>query len=345
LEQFLSVIPIEAYEGTKAPDTLRLPHPHDPITGRIRPSWSIFQIRRPTSAELQHWCNLGGSYGLAVVGGTVSGGQRGLGLEVIDFDTADLVGPWTDLVEKQIPGLVSRLVKVRTPRPGIHVYYRCLRYGVSQKLACAVATDESGHTAVERSGRPVCRTLIEVKAEGGYCLIPPSPPRCHPSCRLYRYAESSPELTAVPTITPAERQILLDAARALNQYQEPAHVSATAKARRKNTGVLLPGNDFNARASWHEVLTPHGWTLVGSYGDEERWCRPGKDGCVSATTNHNGCGLLHVFTSNAPCLDADRGYAKFSAYAFLNHHGDFKAAARDLEEQGYGTPRLQAGRR
>jgi putative DNA primase/helicase len=152
-------------------------------------------------------------------------------------------------------------------------------------------------------------------------------------------------LTAVPTITPAERQILMEAARALNQYQEPAPVRATAKSQRKNTGVLLPGDDFNARASWHEVLTPHGWTFVGSYGEEERWCRPGKDGCVSATTNHNGSGLLHVFTSNAPCLDADRGYSKFSAYAFLNHRGDFKAAARDLEEQGYGTPRLQAGRR
>src|SRR5262249_52496428 len=87
----LSVLPIEAYEGSKSPDSYRLPHPHDPVTGRPKPSWSAYQIRRPSADDLQRWYRCEGHYGLAVLGGTVSGG-----LEVIDFDTAELTGPWVD---------------------------------------------------------------------------------------------------------------------------------------------------------------------------------------------------------------------------------------------------------
>jgi hypothetical protein len=48
-----------------------------------------------------------------------------------------------------------------------------------------------------------------------------------------------------------------------------------------------------------------------------------------------------VFSSNAHPLAIPPGktcgcYSKFSAYAILNHNGDFKAAAKELRSQGYG---------
>jgi hypothetical protein len=48
-----------------------------------------------------------------------------------------------------------------------------------------------------------------------------------------------------------------------------------------------------------------------------------------------------VFSSNAHPLAIPPGktcgcYSKFSAYALLNHNGDFKAAAKELRSQGYG---------
>jgi hypothetical protein len=97
-----------------------------------------------------------------------------------------------------------------------------------------------------------------------------------------------------------------------------------------------PGDDFNARGDWVEILSEHGWSQISHYGDEVRWCRPGKEGGVSATTNYNGNGLLHVFSTNAPPFEADRDYAKFTAYTLLNHEGDFGRAARKLREDGYG---------
>src|SRR4051812_35264332 len=65
----LSVIPIEAYKGTKAPDSLRLPRPHDRFHGQPWPSWSAYKMRRPRTDELRRWFEIGGSYGLAVLGG------------------------------------------------------------------------------------------------------------------------------------------------------------------------------------------------------------------------------------------------------------------------------------
>src|SRR5947209_2401880 len=72
VEAGLSVIPIEAYEGTKSPDNLRLPHPHDPVDGKAKPSRSIYKIRRPYADELRLWYERNGPCGLAVIGGAVS---------------------------------------------------------------------------------------------------------------------------------------------------------------------------------------------------------------------------------------------------------------------------------
>jgi putative DNA primase/helicase len=341
----LSIIPIEACEGSKAPDPRFLPRHRDRFSGQLKPSWSVFCMRRPTQEELLSWFERGSRYGLAVVCGAVSGGECGYGLEVIDLDTADLAEPWMDAVEKQAPGLIQRLVRVQTPRPGMHVYYRCSSFGGSQKLACAPATDAHGQVAVDAQRRLTRKTLIEVKAEGGYCLIPPSPRRCHPTGRLYRYLEGSPDLTGVARITPEERAVLFDAARSLNQWQEPKVIKRTGSIKRIVPNLTLPGDDFNARGDWEEILTPHGWAPVGGYGEEVRWCRPGKSGGVSATTNYQGSGLLHVFSSNASPFEADASYTKFSAFAWVNHGGDFTKAAQELRDKGYGAKRLKTGKR
>jgi hypothetical protein len=63
---------------------------------------------------------------------------------------------------------------------------------------------------------------------------------------------------------------------------------------------------------------------------------------VSATTNHAASDLLYVFSTSTN-FEAGRGYGKFSAYAVLNHEGDFAAAARALAEEGYGDAQQASG--
>ena len=78
--------------------------------------------------------------------------------------------------------------------------------------------------------------------------------------------------------------------------------------------------------------------------------RPGKDGPGwSATTgrcrNEQSGELLYVFSGNASPFEPERAYSKFATYTLLDHNGDFKAAAKDLAEQGYGEQRQASAKR
>lgn len=340
----LSVIPISAY-GTKSPDTTRLPLHWDESAQRHRPGWHIFQVRQPRAHELQGWLESNGYFGLAVVGGLVSGGSPRCGLEIIDFDTADLYEPWKTEVDRQLPGLCERLVRIISPRPGIHVYFRCQEYAGNRKLACGPARNASGQVEHDQRGRPKKTTLIEVKGEGGYCIVPPSPRSCHPSYKCYRLADDSPDLTAIPTIAREERAVLLKIAGSFDQWGEPAPKPTPKPSRLFSSGGHRPGDDFNRRAAWRDILVPHGWTLVGSRGEIEDWCRPGKHDGLSATVNYADSDLLYVFSCNAYPLEEGKPYSKFEAYALLEHEGDYRQAAGALRELGYGEGNGNRGER
>jgi hypothetical protein len=329
----LSCIPIDTDEASKAPDPRRLR------------AWKIYQIRPPRDEEVRGWYETGGPFGLAVLGGPVSGGQKGHSLEIIDFDTLDLAAPWIDQVERRAPGLTSRLVMVLSPRPGLHVYFRSPVLAECQKLACGPAADPSGQIIVDEHSRPKKVTLIEAKGYGGYCLVPPSPRRCHPRNRLYQLLEGSPDLTHVPTISAAERNVLLEEARRFDRWTAPDAARARPTVGAVRHDGQRPGDDFERRASWADILEPHGWVRVGRRGEVENWRRPGKDSGLSGTVNYAGAGLFYAFSTNAYPFEEGRGYSKFAAYAVLNHGGDFQMAAHALKSEGYGPKELPVGKR
>lgn len=312
----LSIVPIMP-DGTKRPAWYVLP----------QCSWKTFTQRRPTAAELQAWFVNQSledpPLGFAVVGGEISGG-----LEVIDFDTIELFGPWAERVERHCPGLVAALVRVRTPRPGLHVYFRSSMCGGNKKLAQREIFD------VETESAKV-KTLIEAKGEGGYIIAPGSPPSCHPSGRPYLFLDSR-DFSDVPTITPEERVLLLATAMDLTEIvrapptARPPHRESAPRSNR-------PGDRFMAATSWPEILEPHGWTYVGTAADGvEAWRRPGKMMGQSATINYGGLDLLHVFSENAPPFEGSQSYTKLAAFCLLQFGGDFRAAIAELIRRGFG---------
>lgn len=286
-------------------------------------SWSEFQERLPTPEELRQWFEANHHSALAIIAGAVSGR-----LEVIDFDRPGFYERWHELVDTRAPGLLKRLPHVRTPSGGLHVY---LRSGVAVEgnLKLAWVLDE---------GKRVI--AIETRGEGGYVIAPGSSKEAHPDKKEYSHVKGTPGAGAVPTLSEVERRILLDCARALNEVPGSTRESSTS------TGAPSqgdrPGDEFNRAATWDEVLEPHGWkkhhqSLQGSF-----WCRPGKDpnegwsATADVCKNDRGQGLLYVFSSNAAPLEPEKSYSKFSAFALLNHAGDFSAAARALGAAGYG---------
>lgn len=321
----LSFLPIEA-DRSKCPAFNLLPKEWCNRRQREVATWNPLKSRLPTDEEVFRWFDRSEvlcETGIAIVAGKVSGN-----LEILDFDTADLIEPFWKRVNQRIPGLFDRLVHVITPRPGAHIYYRCPAIEGNQKLA---------RIADAASDKPKPKTVIETKGEGGYCLAPPSPDWCHPRQKCYLFAGDK-DLTDVPTITAEERQILLDVAREFDSWMtkrpKRKRTRRTTAARGAN---LRPGDDFNLRADWADILRPHGWTYAGPGTDDtERWIRPDKDDGCSATTNFEGSDLLYVFSSNADPFEDEMAYSKFHAFALLEHDGDFSEAAIELKRRGYG---------
>ena len=70
--------------------------------------------------RLKAWFSNSNPHGIGIVGGTISGN-----LERLDFDELGLDDDWSNLCrEFALEDVLRRLVVVRTPTGGSHVYYR-----------------------------------------------------------------------------------------------------------------------------------------------------------------------------------------------------------------------------
>lgn len=141
------------------------------------------------------------------------------------------------------------------------------------------------------------------------------------------------------------RDNLRDAYAAIPQ---PAPVPLRPSRPTTRTGGTTPGDDFEARVDWADILTPHGWTFAYEHGGTRYWCRPGKtrrDG-VSATTGRAADrDRLWVFT-DATEFPQNTPMTKLGAYTLLNFGGTrthhFAEANQELRRQGYGARQAAA---
>lgn len=304
----LSVVPIRG-DGSKKPTV----------------AWKQYQTTAPTMSDVNRlW--LADNIGVGIIHGKVSGST-----EAIDIDNDELFRPFVMEVERSAPGLLDRLTFIKTPRPGRHIVYKCNAIEGSQVLA--ERPDPTHENPNKR------KALIETRGEGGYTLAPGSPSCCHEEGGIYEHVDGPP-LTELTTITPEERDILFRVARSFNEILEEAPTTASKPQGERYEG-LSPGDDYNQRATFEEILNPHGWT----HSHDKYWRRPGKENGWSATVGCKSAGgtdLFCCFSSNAHPLTGANGrnpctsYSKFALYAVLNHGGDYSAAARRLRTEGYG---------
>jgi hypothetical protein len=302
----ISFIPIVA-DGTKRP--------------AVR--WKEYQQRMPTLREAKHWFS-GSNRGIAFLTGAISGG-----LEMLDFDSRAAYEEFVVRMQQEdLTGLLESIeqgYKEFSPK-GVHLYYRCALIEGNKKLA---------QRPLQAS--PWVESKIETRGEGGYSIGVPSKGGVHPSGLPYQLLDGS--LATIQTIAPEDRALLLSVARVLDEMppkkgQAPRDVHQSHTQFQGKNGVRLPGHIFNERATWEEILEPHGWTRLEPIGNEDFWRRPGKDRGISATTNYEGSDYLYVF-STSTIFEPRVGISKFAAYTFLEHNGDFSAATKALVTQGY----------
>jgi hypothetical protein len=213
-----------------------------------------------------------------------------------------------------------------TPSGGLHWLYR-VNETIGGNTKLARKPGENGGVDV----------WAETRSEGGFTITAPSGGPTHPSGGSWVLIGGSIE--TIPHISMSERAALHNIFAMFDEMPKAESIQQEVVA--KHDGVLTPGDDYNARTTWEELLQPLGWTVVYCKGEATVWRRPGKSEGISATTNFNGNDKFYVFSTSTQ-FEAETSYSKFAFYALTKHNGDFKAAANDLRNQGYGAQSLNS---
>lgn len=248
-------------------------------------AWLPYQKRIAGDAQLRAWYSVGKLQGFGVVCGQVSGN-----LECIDFDDMGLYEQAMNLAA-QDPGLGYIVTKIEdgyketTPK-GIHWLYRCEEIDRNKKLA-----------RIKKDGKYYA---IETRGEGGYVITAPTSSTEINTGGAYQLQSGSVE--TITTITKEERDKLHHAMRSLDaEHGTRTIFKAVPIPEAGEQNKNRPGDDYNNRTSWHEVLEPAGWTPWGQRGDVTDWCKPGSNrDHAHATTGYGGSDVFYCFSSAAP---------------------------------------------
>jgi hypothetical protein len=288
-------------------------------------SWKQYQERQPTQDELLNWFNNDQVQGLGVITGPISNN-----LLMIEWEGR--------AIEQKLHLAAKEAMKAS----GLEYLWETLTNGYSEM------TPSGGiHFLVKIDGAPIegntklaskagedggC--LIETRGAGGFSICAPSGGSAHPNGKSWTMIAGSIE--NIPTITEKELWELFTILKTFDEM--PKSEITKQELTKREFNPALPGDDYNQRMTWEEILEPLGWKKVYTQAQVTYWRRPNKDEGISASTNYGGYDTFFVF-STSTTFQSEKGYSKFATYAHLNHHDDFKAAAQALRFLGFGVGR------
>lgn len=286
--------------------------------GDKRPAIRWKTTRLDTEASIHQWWD-SDQYGLAIAMGEASNGLIMIELEgahahklpqlAATFQQAGMKDLWVQLTAGWFE---------QSPSGGYHWY-------------AYAPGNTSGNRKLART--PNKAVIAETRENGGYSVIAPTDGRFHASGKPWARISGSPA-TAI-TLTPDQLDDVLAIFRTLDETPAAKPVQRPTIERRTEDGIT-PGDDYEAKTSWAQILEPHGWKPAFTRGQETFWSRPGKQHGISASTGHaTDRDRLYVWSSSTD-FDTEVPYTKFAAYAVLNHDGDYTRAAKALAAEGYG---------
>ena len=286
--------------------------------------WKKFQDKIITIEEAEEGFELPYAKTLSVVCGKSS-----KNLEVIDIDTkydltGDLFKNYMQDITDNDSELAKNLLIIQTRSGGYHMYYHCDVIQGNQKLAQRPSSDDE----VKLNPGDRIKVLIETRGQGGYVVAPPS--------AGYKITQGS----VIPTITPEQRDILIELARSFNEVVEPPKREYVATNPQKEF-FTTPWDDYNNRGDIIGLLMLHGWSKVKENSLRSYFRRPGKSKGISADYNHK-LRLFKSFTTSSE-FEVGHAYTHYGVFKILECRGDSREAAKKLLDLGYGEKRVHYG--
>ena len=307
-EAGVSVVPA-AMDGSKAPIG----------------SWKKYQVTPADNEQIANWFG-GSATGLGIVTGKVSGN-----LEMVELEGRAVAEGLLDEAREiafnsglgDLWTIISTGYVELTPSGGLHWLWRIADEPVPGNTKLARRPGENDSVLV----------YAETRGEGGFVVTAPSNGSVHPSGNPWKLLVGSP--ATIPVLSWEEREAIISVFRSLDSMPAREIIVNSLSTNSATTGEK-PGDDYNAKSTWREILEPKGWSQVFTSGGVTYWRRPGKDQGISATTGRNDGDNLFVFSSSTT-FEQEKPYSKFAAFAHLEHGDDFSAAARDLRSKGFGA--------
>lgn len=252
------------------------------------------------------------------------------GIEAIDVDhkadpTGNIKSEYINAV-RDLGGehILEKCITVYTKSKGLHFVYRAENTQGNQKLA---AHPKKTDIKIKPE------TLVETRGEGGLLFVAPT--------KGYRL--TGEHYSKIQTITPEERNLLIQAGRVCDRMPEASNVAKkeireASRSIPKGDGVT-PWDAFNDATDVLDMMEALGWTVLNQSGDFIRLNRPDHknarqaSGSVIRSTN-----CFYPFTTST-VFESERGYSPYAVYALTVHGGDFSAAAKALYSDGFGDRR------
>ena len=284
--------------------------------GKYPAGFGEWQLKATTdAATIEGWWNgTHKGYGVGIACGPESG------VWVLDIDVSDGKTGEDTLAElERLHGPLPATYTVITGSGGRHLYFAYPTDGPPVR-----------NDAAKRLGFG-----LDVRGGGGFVVAPPS---IHPVTES-AYVVDEGDWGDPEDVADAPAWLLK-----LVSEEPPKASASPASAPLPGLGDIgtsytgdSAADRWSAAHDWAEILEPDGWTLERTIGAERQWTRPGKDGGVSATTNHGTADNLKVFTSSVPDLPEDQ-YTKLHYVAIRRFGGDMSAAAAWMKGELDGTP-------
>jgi putative DNA primase/helicase len=280
-------------------------------------TWKEYQTDIISEDELNKRLERYNPDAVQVVCGSVSGLKPGYGLLVLDFDDPVFFVEWVKIVGKET---VLRFPIDKTGRGGYHVYIRCPNVGRKDVLAY-----KSVPTEVEKSGR---KGTIEYLGEGCTSIVAPS---MHKNGNQYTHVSQS--ASSVPYITEEEADILIDAARSLDQCPLTIQDSTRLVKEKKRNRPLSEDRDgsgiierWNREYAVEDILERYGYSRHQRV--RNRMVRP--NGGSPSVCIIEGQSFHH--SANDDLADGHLHDA-FDVFCRFEHNGDVRLAVKDAAFQ------------
>lgn len=246
----------------------------------------------------------------------------------VDVDDAEILADFHDRMEQGIPEVLKKMLVVETGSGKRHYDFFTAEPTGGRKV---LAHNVGGHIR------------IEWRAARSMTVAAGTTSKCHKSGKPYRRI-AGPQIDDIQTLSMEEVAQLRAVIGEFNEFIPDDHV---VEKEGTDLDMSRPGDDFANNGTWKEIFAADDlpeskrWQLVREDDDgSQYWLHPeSKSGAEwslkTGFMSKHGREVCFVYSLGSG-LDGERTYNRFQALAVLHYGGDFKRAALELFEAGYG---------